>query len=305
MMGKVKINLGSGHWKLEDWVNVDIDRESQPDVCANLAGGLPFANGVARLMHTEDFIDQLELEQAAEFLRECHRILIPGGVLRVLTPDMRKLAQLYLDDPQLFESYDRFTRWQLDYMLPFFSDLLEPEGYAEAVDFIVSDLAGVGVSERDREIERATPVIVRSLPAYPLETAAAAVELNARVLEINLGICRELLVDDELPPVISEQDYFIACRRVSSYEECMGLVALAVELGDTLKTLVRIPFISALLRTMRRPAHAAGFGALQEFLETGFVTFHRIADIDRFLGLLNERMDRVFDHIYHAPIEPE
>jgi predicted SAM-dependent methyltransferase len=100
MTGKVKINLGSGHWKLEDWVNVDIDRESQPDVCANLAGGLPFANGVARLMHTEDFIDQLELEQAADFLRECHRILVPGGVLRVLTPDMRKLAELYLNDPQ-------------------------------------------------------------------------------------------------------------------------------------------------------------------------------------------------------------
>ena len=100
MEGKAKINRGSGHWKLEEWVNVDIDRDSQPDVCANLAGGLPFANGVARLMHTEDFIDQLELERAAEFLHECHRILTPGGVLRVLTPDMRKLAQLYLDDPE-------------------------------------------------------------------------------------------------------------------------------------------------------------------------------------------------------------
>jgi len=96
---KIKINLGSGHWKLDDWVNVDIDRESQPDVCANLAGALPFANDVARLMHTEDFIDQLELDQAAGFLRECHRILSPGGVLRVLTPDMRKLADLYLNDP--------------------------------------------------------------------------------------------------------------------------------------------------------------------------------------------------------------
>lgn len=100
MEGKIKINLGSGHWKLADWVNVDIDRESQPDVCANLAGGLPFASGVARLMHTEDFIDQLELDQAEEFLRECHRILAPGGVLRVLTPDMRQLAHLYLHDPE-------------------------------------------------------------------------------------------------------------------------------------------------------------------------------------------------------------
>jgi len=100
MAGKTKINLGSGHWKLEGWVNVDIDRDSQPDVCANLAGGLPFASGVAYLMHTEDFIDQLELDRAAAFLRECHRILAPGGVLRVLTPDMRKLARLYLDDPE-------------------------------------------------------------------------------------------------------------------------------------------------------------------------------------------------------------
>src|SRR5210317_2513911 len=80
----------------------------------------------------------------------------------------------YLDDQGLYESYDRFTRWQLDYMLPFFSDLLEPEGYAEAVDFIVSDLAGVGVSERDHDIERATPIIVRSLPAHALELAASA-----------------------------------------------------------------------------------------------------------------------------------
>jgi hypothetical protein len=206
----------------------------------------------------------------------------------------------YLDDPGLYASYDRFTRWQLDYMLPFFSDLLEPEGYAEAVDFIVSDLAGVGVSERDREIERATPVIVRSLPAHPLATAAAAVELNARVLEINLGICRQLLVDGSLPPDISERDYFGACRKVSSYEECMDLVHLAADLGDTLKKLVRVPLIGGLLRTMRGPAHAAGFGALQEFLETGYLTFRKISDIDRFLELLRERMDQVFLRIYRS-----
>lgn len=104
MDSKIKINLGSGHWKLQDWVNVDIDRDSHPEVCANLARGLPFTSGVACLMHTEDFIDQLELDRAVEFLHECHRILIPGGVLRVLTPDMRKLAQLYLNDPEQLRS---------------------------------------------------------------------------------------------------------------------------------------------------------------------------------------------------------
>jgi hypothetical protein len=210
------------------------------------------------------------------------------------------LHSQYLDDPDLLEAYDRFTRWQLDYMLPFFSDLLEPEGHAEAVDFIVSDLAGVGVSERDHDIERAAPVIVRSLPAHPLETAAAAVELNARVLEINLGICRALLVNGELPPTIDERSYFTACQAVSSYDECMDLVRLAVELGETLKRLVRVPLIGGLLRTMRKPAHAAGFGALQEFLETGYLTFRRISDIERFLALLQLRMDQVFRRIYQT-----
>ncbi|MDH3905596.1 MAG: hypothetical protein GWP64_01885 [Gammaproteobacteria bacterium] len=208
----------------------------------------------------------------------------------------------YLGDPGLYESYDHFTRWQLNYMLPYFSDLLEPEGYAEAVDFIVSDLAGVGVSARDRDIERATPVIVRSLPTHALETAAAAVELNARALEINLGICRELLVDGELPTDITEKDYFIACRKVSSYDECMDLVHLATDLGETLKKLARVPLIGGLLRTMRKPAHAAGFGALQEFLETGYLTFRRISDIDRFLEFLRQRMDHVFERVYNSPI---
>jgi len=111
MDNHLKINLGSGHWKLKDWINVDMDLGSEPDICANLATGLPFANGVARLMHTEDFIDQLELEQAEVFLRECHRILAPGGVLRVLTPDLQALAHLYLNKPKrLEELWKNFVR---------------------------------------------------------------------------------------------------------------------------------------------------------------------------------------------------
>jgi hypothetical protein len=209
----------------------------------------------------------------------------------------------YLDDADLYESYDRFTRWQFDYMLPFFDDVLEPEGYADAVDFIISDLAGVGVAERDHDIERATPIIVRSLPSHALELAASAAELNAGVLAFNLAICRQLLVDGRLPATITEAQYCLACREASSYAECMDLVNLAVALGDGLKSLVRVPLIGMLLRTMRAPAHVAGFGALQEFLETGYLTFRRISDIDHFLKLLDERMEKVFDRIYRLPVE--
>ena len=95
----VKINLGSGHWKLPGWINVDLDFASRPDVCCDLKAGLPFRDACADFLHTEDFIDQLELPHAQRFLRDCHRVLKPGGVLRVLTPDVELLARMYLEEP--------------------------------------------------------------------------------------------------------------------------------------------------------------------------------------------------------------
>jgi len=101
---KVMINLGSGHWKFDGWVNVDLDLGSRPDVCADLSAGLPFCDLCADFMHSEDFIDQLTLEQAARFLRECHRILKHGGVIRVLTPDVEQLARMYLHEPEALKA---------------------------------------------------------------------------------------------------------------------------------------------------------------------------------------------------------
>ena len=95
----LKINLGSGHWKLDGWVNVDIDPDSEPDALADLSGPLPFEDSVAGFMHTEDFIDQLDLPGARRFLLECHRILAPGGTIRILTPDVEQLARMYLERP--------------------------------------------------------------------------------------------------------------------------------------------------------------------------------------------------------------
>lgn len=219
---------------------------------------------------------------------------------------MRRSNELhasYLDEPGAAEQYDRFTEWQMTYLLTFFDDLYEHPGYEEAIDFTMSDLAGVRVSDRDHDLERASPAITRLLPLKALETIASAAKLNARVLEFNLGIFHGLQVKGRLPDEIGERAYFLACREAVTLDECLGLVHLATHLGGTLKTLVKVPLLGALLHAMHGPAHAAGFGALQEFLESGYTRFKAIPDIDYFLSEIDTRMTEVFEMIHTGPLD--
>jgi hypothetical protein len=213
-----------------------------------------------------------------------------------------ELHASYFANPDLLAAYDRFADWQLEYLLPFFGDLHSQPGYTEALEFTMSDLAGIGIIQRDDDLERAAPAITRLLPLRALETIAAAAKMNARVLEVNVSICRCLMIDGRLPDQITEHDYWRACRDASSLDECVELVHLIVSLGRTLSSLIEMPMLGMTLRAMRGPAHAAGFGALQEFLENGYHTFRNIPDIQYFLETIETRMIDIFKMIFTEPL---
>lgn len=217
--------------------------------------------------------------------------------------DANELHARYLDDPVLIQDYERFTTWQLEHLLPFFKDLYEQDGYDKAIEFTMSDLAGVGISNRDRDLERAAPAITRMLPLRALETLADAADANARVLKINIAICSALRVGDKLPNPITEVDYCVACREASDLGELTELVHVVCGLGRSLKSLVRIPLIGMTLAAMRMPAKAAGFAALHDFLENGYLIFRKIPDIDHFIAEIESRMIDVFTLIYTFPLQ--
>ena len=108
----IKVNFGSGggEGKLPGWINVDLDRNCRPDVVADLSKGFPFPTACADYIHTEDFIVQLSLEGGYHFLRECRRILKPGGAMRLLTPDLERFARTYLEEPEwLVKTWETFV----------------------------------------------------------------------------------------------------------------------------------------------------------------------------------------------------
>jgi hypothetical protein len=225
-----------------------------------------------------------------------------AGRLSLYADRSNAVHQQYLSDPEMLRQYELFLAWQLDYMLPFFSEFEEHPETAAAVQFVVSDLMGTGISARDSDIARVIPVMTRLLPDKAMQALASAMELNARTLEINFDVCTRLSKTVDIADGISEREYCDAFRRATTIEECLELIELTADLGKTLQRLVNIPLLGMTLRAMHRPAHAAGFGALQDFLEKGFTTFRGVEDVDCFLDRLSERLTDFYTRLCTEPL---
>jgi len=82
----IRLHLGCGDKRIEGWVNIDGHPLPGVDVVADLRQGLDFT-GVAAVF-AEHFLEHLTIEEALALLLEVHRVLDPGGWLRISTPNL-------------------------------------------------------------------------------------------------------------------------------------------------------------------------------------------------------------------------
>ncbi len=94
LRGHRNLHLGCGPHALPGWANVDFI--SSPHVIGlDLRRPLPIADATIEFIFTEHTIEHLSLPDARGLIRECWRVLRPGGVLRVSTPDLSFLIEMY------------------------------------------------------------------------------------------------------------------------------------------------------------------------------------------------------------------
>lgn len=90
-----KLHLGCGDIVLKGWINLDID-SPVADILHDLTKPLPFADGSVQYIYAEHMIEHIDYAEAECLLRECRRVLVPGGAVRMTTPDLAWLAITYL-----------------------------------------------------------------------------------------------------------------------------------------------------------------------------------------------------------------
>ena len=90
------LNLGCGQTYHEDWVNVDFRPQPPQVVGYDLSLGIPFPDDLFDVVYHSHIIEHFPRATAAAFMRECWRVLRPGGILRLAAPDLEGAARAYL-----------------------------------------------------------------------------------------------------------------------------------------------------------------------------------------------------------------
>lgn len=140
---QMKLNLGCGNQVVDGWINVDyflgarlvkipgfslfnsvfrmFDMEWDKRILLHdLTTPLPWGDGEASAIYTSHTLEHLNKEDGSALVHEAHRVLSPGGILRIIVPDLN----VVLDDLR----HGRFASDELMYRLGV--RLSKPKGFS-------------------------------------------------------------------------------------------------------------------------------------------------------------------------------
>jgi predicted SAM-dependent methyltransferase len=136
----VRLHLGCGSTVVPGWENIDkspsillarvpglrpalarahvINRDQAnatfpPGIVrADVTRGLAYPDGSAEFVYSSHMIEHIPRWQALALLRECHRVLVPGGAVRIATPDLAEIVERYrtsADGDYMMQSLGHYT----------------------------------------------------------------------------------------------------------------------------------------------------------------------------------------------------
>jgi hypothetical protein len=225
-----------------------------------------------------------------------------ADTIRHSLADVTALRAQQQADPPLAQAVLAVKQWQSRRFAGTYADLMGDPLYQGATRFFLEELYSPGdYSERDTQFGRIAGTLQTVFPQAVVQTATDLALLHMQTERLDHAMA---LAWVHLPATPADAARYVAAwRGVGERAERERQLASVMQLGQDLTRFTRMPGLRTMLRMMRKPAQAAGLGALQHFLETGFDTFGQMARrrgaVEHFLATVHAReaalMQALFD----------
>jgi predicted SAM-dependent methyltransferase len=93
-----KVQLGAGGSRLAGWLNTDIE-PGEGLAYLDATKPFPFEDGSIHYLFSEHVIEHLTYDEGKGMMAEAHRVLAPGGKMRISTPDLTRFIALFDKNP--------------------------------------------------------------------------------------------------------------------------------------------------------------------------------------------------------------
>ncbi len=153
--------------------------------------------------------------------------------------------------------------------------LIEDESTACAARFFLDKLYCTGdVSARDHQTERVLPKLEKLLPSAALLVLTKVVYMDYLAEYLDDELTHQIMSVHGLVEVSSNQELYVQgfCRQ-NRWAEREAQIKLIVEVGESLRKLLRLPFLNGLLKMTRGAAQKANLEDFHDFLTEGLKAF--------------------------------
>jgi predicted SAM-dependent methyltransferase len=103
-----KLQIGAGKVDYPGWLNTDIE-PGPGEAYLDATKRFPIPDGSMNYIFGEHVIEHLSYDNGLFMLRECYRVLAPGGKIRLATPNLIKYFQLF-QEPKTEELRNYLSR---------------------------------------------------------------------------------------------------------------------------------------------------------------------------------------------------
>jgi predicted SAM-dependent methyltransferase len=134
------LNIGCGNKFHPDWHNADYNPVSDQVSFVDIKKSLPYSDNSFDVIYHSQVLEHLTRIEGEYFISECFRILKPGGIIRIVVPDLENIVKEYLSQLKLnkenptSENFKNYT-WIL---LELFDQVSRNKSLGEMGEFLSS-----------------------------------------------------------------------------------------------------------------------------------------------------------------------